>query len=97
MISFGANIDIRDMVRYKDVMKEYGLGPNGGILTSLKGDDFSIATKTVLHHHVLIPHSIVNVISPKRQCHHRMVKVNDEYMFRNKDFFTSRWFQWELE
>lgn len=34
-LPFGANIDIRDTVRYKDVMKEYGLGPNGGILTSL--------------------------------------------------------------
>ena len=32
---FGANIDIRDTVRYKNVMKEYGLSPNGGILTSL--------------------------------------------------------------
>jgi GPN-loop GTPase len=35
MLPFGANIDIRDTVRYKEVMKEYGLGPNGGILTSL--------------------------------------------------------------
>jgi GTPase SAR1 family protein len=34
-LPFGANIDIRDTVRYKDVMKEYNLGPNGGILTSL--------------------------------------------------------------
>ncbi|KAF5179839.1 Gpn-loop gtpase [Thalictrum thalictroides] len=31
----GANIDIRDTVRYKEVMKQYNLGPNGGILTSL--------------------------------------------------------------
>uniref|UniRef100_A0A453I7X2 GPN-loop GTPase n=1 Tax=Aegilops tauschii subsp. strangulata TaxID=200361 RepID=A0A453I7X2_AEGTS len=29
-LPFGANIDIRDTVRYKEVMKEYGLGPNGG-------------------------------------------------------------------
>ncbi|WOL08396.1 GPN-loop GTPase 1 [Canna indica] len=34
-LPFGANIDIRDTVRYKEVMKEYNLGPNGGILTSL--------------------------------------------------------------
>ena len=27
--------DIRDTVKYKDVMKQYGLGPNGGIVTSL--------------------------------------------------------------
>lgn len=34
-LPFGANIDIRDTVRYKEVMKEYNLGPNGGIMTSL--------------------------------------------------------------
>ena len=34
-VPFGANIDIRDTVNYKEVMKQYGLGPNGGILTSL--------------------------------------------------------------
>ena len=27
--------DIRDTVKYKEVMKQYGLGPNGGIVTSL--------------------------------------------------------------
>ena len=32
---FGANIDIRDTVNYKEVMKQYHLGPNGGILTAL--------------------------------------------------------------
>ena len=32
---FAANIDIRDTVDYKEVMKQYGLGPNGAILTSL--------------------------------------------------------------
>ncbi|XP_022101257.1 GPN-loop GTPase 1-like [Acanthaster planci] len=34
-VSFPANIDIRDTVKYKEVMKQYGLGPNGGIMTSL--------------------------------------------------------------
>lgn len=55
-VPYGANIDIRDTVKYKEVMKQlrsadegpvfvalfghiwchrYGLGPNGGILTSL--------------------------------------------------------------
>ncbi|KAK9819138.1 hypothetical protein WJX74_009372 [Apatococcus lobatus] len=34
-VPYGANIDIRDTVNYKNVMKEYNLGPNGGILTSL--------------------------------------------------------------
>ncbi|KAJ0397670.1 hypothetical protein P43SY_007743 [Pythium insidiosum] len=32
---YGANIDIRDTVDYKQVMTEYGLGPNGAIMTSL--------------------------------------------------------------
>ncbi|KAI9247596.1 hypothetical protein EDC94DRAFT_625885 [Helicostylum pulchrum] len=34
-LPFTANIDIRDTVNYKEVMKQYNLGPNGGILTSL--------------------------------------------------------------
>ena len=34
-IPFESNIDIRDSVNYKEVMKQYNLGPNGGILTSL--------------------------------------------------------------
>ena len=33
-IPYDANIDIRDTVNYKEVMKEYNLGPNGGILTA---------------------------------------------------------------
>ncbi|CDO70161.1 hypothetical protein BN946_scf185009.g12 [Trametes cinnabarina] len=32
---FDANIDIRDTIDYHKVMKEYNLGPNGGILTAL--------------------------------------------------------------
>eukprot|EP01116_Phalansterium_solitarium_P016596 TRINITY_DN387_c1_g1_i1.p1 TRINITY_DN387_c1_g1~~TRINITY_DN387_c1_g1_i1.p1 ORF type:complete len:358 (-),score=137.53 TRINITY_DN387_c1_g1_i1:251-1324(-) len=34
-LPYGANIDIRDTVKYKEVMKEYKLGPNGAIMTSL--------------------------------------------------------------
>lgn len=34
-LPYGANIDIRDTLKYKDVMKQYHLGPNGAILTSL--------------------------------------------------------------
>ncbi|KAI9781554.1 MAG: hypothetical protein M1816_002269 [Peltula sp. TS41687] len=34
-VPFEANVDIRDSVDYKEVMKQYNLGPNGGILTSL--------------------------------------------------------------
>jgi len=32
---FPASIDIRDTVNYKEVMKQYALGPNGGIVTAL--------------------------------------------------------------
>jgi hypothetical protein len=34
-VPFEPHIDIRDTVNYKEVMKQYGLGPNGGIVTSL--------------------------------------------------------------
>jgi len=34
-LPFAANIDIQDTVNYKQAMKEYGLGPNGGIMTAL--------------------------------------------------------------
>ena len=30
--------------------------------------------------------------SPERQCHHRSAEVTDIYIFRNKVFFSSRWF-----
>jgi GPN-loop GTPase len=32
---FQPNIDIRDSINYKEVMRQYNLGPNGGIMTSL--------------------------------------------------------------
>ncbi|KAH8042195.1 hypothetical protein HPB51_021279 [Rhipicephalus microplus] len=34
-VPYPANVDIRDTVKYKEVMKQYGLGPNGAIVTSL--------------------------------------------------------------
>lgn len=34
-LPFTANIDIRDTVDYQEVMKQYNLGPNGGIVTAL--------------------------------------------------------------
>jgi len=34
-VPYNANIDVRDTVNYKEVMKGYQLGPNGAILTSL--------------------------------------------------------------
>jgi len=34
-VPYPVNVDIRDTVNYKEVMKQYSLGPNGGIVTSL--------------------------------------------------------------
>ncbi|XP_032675414.1 GPN-loop GTPase 1 [Odontomachus brunneus] len=34
-VPYPANIDIRDTVNYKEVMKQYNLGPNGAIVTTL--------------------------------------------------------------
>jgi GPN-loop GTPase len=34
-LPYEPNVDIRDTVKYKDVMREYSLGPNGAIITSL--------------------------------------------------------------
>ncbi|KAI1292049.1 GPN-loop GTPase 1 [Halotydeus destructor] len=34
-LSYPANVDIRDTVKYKEVMEQYKLGPNGAIITSL--------------------------------------------------------------
>ncbi|CCF58180.1 hypothetical protein KAFR_0E00260 [Kazachstania africana CBS 2517] len=34
-VPYGANIDIRDSIKYKKVMENYRLGPNGAIVTSL--------------------------------------------------------------
>ena len=34
-VPYEANIDIRDTVHYKELMSQYGLGPNGGLLTAV--------------------------------------------------------------
>jgi hypothetical protein len=47
---------------HRNVMKECSFGPNDGILTSLKGEDFFIGTKAILLHHVLISHRVANII-----------------------------------
>jgi GTPase SAR1 family protein len=46
-VPFDSNIDIRESVNYKEVMKQYNLGPNGGILTSL--NLFATKVDQVLH------------------------------------------------
>jgi hypothetical protein len=87
-LPFGANIDIRDTVRYSDVMKEYGLGPNGGILTLLKGEDFFIGTKAVLFHHVLIPHRVANImLAPNGNVITAWSRLTTDTCFETKIFF----------
>ncbi|CAL8098519.1 unnamed protein product [Calicophoron daubneyi] len=34
-VPYPTNIDIRDTVKFKEIMKQYGFGPNGAIMTSL--------------------------------------------------------------
>jgi GTPase SAR1 family protein len=34
-LPYFANLDIRQTLNYKEIMKKHGLGPNGAILTSL--------------------------------------------------------------
>ena len=54
--------DIRDTVRYKDVMKGYDIGPNEEIHTFNfeRGEDATIRSKAVLHH-VLVPHGVADI------------------------------------
>jgi hypothetical protein len=33
-LSYSANVDIRDYIKVEDVMEEYGLGPNGGLVAA---------------------------------------------------------------
>lgn len=58
---YPANVDIRDTINYKRVMKEYELGPNGAIITSLnlfttKFDQLVklIEQKSNLHKHFIL-------------------------------------------
>nr|CAA17147.1 putative protein [Arabidopsis thaliana] len=69
-LPFGANIDIRDTVKYKEVMKQYNLGPNGGILTSLnlfatKFDEVNIPLELVQMITDFFSHCVVSVIEKR--------------------------------
>ncbi|XP_077420047.1 GPN-loop GTPase 1 isoform X1 [Vanacampus margaritifer] len=61
-VPFPANIDIRDTVNYKEVMKQYGLGPNGAIVTSL--NLFATRFDQVMH------------FIEKKQHNHRLVLLD---------------------
>lgn len=60
-VPFDCNIDIRDSLNYKEVMREYNLGPNGGILTSMN----IFATKIDQIINILEKRTIPNPDTPK--------------------------------
>ncbi|XP_049546678.1 GPN-loop GTPase 1 [Anopheles darlingi] len=57
---YPVNIDVRDTVNYKEVMKCYNLGPNGGIVTALNlfstkfGDVIEVIEKARDKHHYCV-------------------------------------------
>jgi GTPase SAR1 family protein len=53
-LNFSANVDIRDTVKYKEIMDSFHLGPNGAILTSLN----LFATKF---------HEVVSLVDKRRE------------------------------
>lgn len=60
-VPFESNIDIRDSLNYKEVMREYNLGPNGGIVTSLN----IFATKIDQIMNILEKRTVPNPETPK--------------------------------
>ena len=64
-VPFECNIDIRDSIDYKEVMKQYNLGPNGGILTSLNLFATKIDQVISLLEKRSQPPEDVSAISPK--------------------------------
>jgi hypothetical protein len=79
-------------------MKEYGFGPNGGILTSLKVEDFFSGTKAVLFRHVIIPHRVANImLAPNGTIITAWSRLATDTCSETKIFFTSRRFQCEPE
>ncbi|RLM75517.1 UDP-glycosyltransferase 85A2-like isoform X1 [Panicum miliaceum] len=66
-------------MRYKDMMKEYGFGLSGGILTSFKSEDFFIGTKAILLHHILILYRIADInVDPEWN---QESGIQDHYIF----------------
>ena len=84
-LPFGVNTDSRDTVRYKDVMKEYGLGHNGGILTSLLHSD---QDRTPSSRPCTVPFRGYHV-GPEWRVITAWSSYNDIYIIRKKDFFLS--------
>jgi hypothetical protein len=85
-LPFGGNIDIRDRMRHRDMMKEYNLGSNGGILTLLKVRISSWDQSRTPPSRPYTAWYREYHIGPEWQFHHCIVKVNNIYMFQNKDF-----------
>ena len=61
-LPYPANIDIRDSVKYKEVMKQYQLGPNGGIITCLNlfATKFDQVSQLVMWSHILSRFSLIS-------------------------------------
>ena len=86
-LPFGANIDIHNLVRNMNMMKEYGFRPNGGILTSCKGADFFIRINVVPN----VPNPwrlfmyFTNVGRHFSNCAHNLSLKFNFYMEKQKD------------
>jgi GPN-loop GTPase len=79
-VPFDCNIDIRDSVNYQEVMKQYNLGPNGGILTSLN----LFATKIDQILSLLEKRTAFDPIHPERKLVHDILV--DTRKFRHPRF-----------
>ena len=64
--------------------------PNGAILTSLKGEDFFSLGPRMYSFITFLYHTMpwISMFGTEWQYHHCRFKVNDIYIFWNKDFFN---------
>ena len=87
---FGASIDIHDAVRYKEVMKDYGLGPmkKSSPLSKVRMAPFGPRPYSFITYFDRIV-SRITMLAPNGNIITRRVEVNDIDMFRNKYFFIS--------
>jgi hypothetical protein len=77
-LPFGANINIHDTVRYKDLMKEYSLGP---IVASSPRSKVRISSLGPRPYSFIMSLYRGFHVGPERQCHYCMVKFKDRYVF----------------
>ena len=86
-LPFEASIDIRDAGRYKDVMKEYGLGPmkKSSPLSKVKMAPFGPSPYSFITYFDRTV-SRITMLAPYGNIITRSVEVNDIDMFPNKYF-----------